>query len=325
MRIGNFIYIIQNGRRIVKTLREKETDTFDLEITIFLGLPKIRFKAYNIGTSRPARSGRFIFERNTIMELIIISDTKLKIMLTAPDMKHYELESAQLDCADAHTRAAFRHIFDDARDRTGFDTEGERLFIQFYASMEGGCEIFVTKLGEPNVSFPPDSSFSANAESPILAISAGEMTEGERELLRRVYQEGMTVAEPDTPSNSPGMPQEESSFMEMKQTEKSYARTGTRTAVVIFSDMEHLLIICRRLLREGYRGRSTVYIDEDHPAKNWYLLLEIPYITTCRLPRKYAFLTEYGQEVEIPGLETYLKEYGHLIRMHDAVDVLGIL
>ena len=80
------------------------------------------------------------------MELIVISESKIKIMLTEPDMQYYRLNASNMNCADVCTQAAFRHIFEDAHREVGFDTEGKRLFIQLYTSIEGGCEIFVTKL-----------------------------------------------------------------------------------------------------------------------------------------------------------------------------------
>ena len=87
------------------------------------------------------------------MELIVIGENRLKIMLTGEDMARYELtESDPLgDTANGvtpHTREVLRHIFADAHSDIGFDTDGERLFVQLYASKGGGCEIFVTKLGE---------------------------------------------------------------------------------------------------------------------------------------------------------------------------------
>lgn len=87
------------------------------------------------------------------MELIVIGENRLKIMLTGEDMAHYDLtEPDSLEqsnhCATPHTREVLRHIFADAHSQIGFDTEGERLFVQLYASKGGGCEIFVTKLGD---------------------------------------------------------------------------------------------------------------------------------------------------------------------------------
>ncbi len=107
------------------------------------------------------------------MELIVIDENKLKIMLTAPDMRHYALCAERMDCADEETRRAFRHIFDDARARIGFDTEGERLFVQLYTSREGGCEIFVTKLGATRPGeYEPEGAWPSLTEEELAALEA---------------------------------------------------------------------------------------------------------------------------------------------------------
>lgn len=219
------------------------------------------------------------------MELIVINQNKLKIMLSAPDMARYELESNCMDCADAHTRAAFRHIFNDARAEIGFDTQGERLFVQLYASKEGGCEIFVTKLGGPQ--------------------EGNEWESGEQELLRRIYgeEENMTA----------------------NRTEQRLSAVDTRRITIVFDGMEDLLIVCRRLLREGYRGRSAVYIADSEGRTVWYLLLEIPNVTILRLPLPFAFLTEYGAEAPAREWETYLSEHGRLLCSEGGVETLGRL
>jgi len=81
------------------------------------------------------------------MELILISDSKLKVMLSAEDMRRYDLNCEKLEDEDAASRRAFWNILDEARQRTGFDPAGERVFVQLYPSKSGGCEMFVTKLG----------------------------------------------------------------------------------------------------------------------------------------------------------------------------------
>ena len=81
------------------------------------------------------------------MELILINDTKLKIMLTEEDMVRYDLDC---DCANydnTETRKAFWNILDEAKHQTGFDAASDRVFIQLYPSKEGGCEMYVTKVG----------------------------------------------------------------------------------------------------------------------------------------------------------------------------------
>ena len=60
------------------------------------------------------------------MELIVISPTRLKIMLTEPDMRRYALSADTAGCADGETRRSLRRLFDDARKETGFETEGAR-------------------------------------------------------------------------------------------------------------------------------------------------------------------------------------------------------
>ena len=81
------------------------------------------------------------------MELIMISNSKLKIMLTSEDMKEYSLDCNTLSYENTETRRAFWSILDEAKHRTGFDAASERVFVQVYPSKKGGCEMYVTKLG----------------------------------------------------------------------------------------------------------------------------------------------------------------------------------
>lgn len=81
------------------------------------------------------------------MELILINDSKLKIMLTEEDMVRYELDCKSVNYDNTETRRAFWSILDEAKHRTGFDAASDRVFIQLYPSKEGGCEMYVTKVG----------------------------------------------------------------------------------------------------------------------------------------------------------------------------------
>ena len=73
------------------------------------------------------------------MELIKISDTKLKITLTKDDMIRYELNCDTIDYDNTETRKAFWNILDHAKHVTGFDAASERVFIQLYPDKGGGC------------------------------------------------------------------------------------------------------------------------------------------------------------------------------------------
>lgn len=81
------------------------------------------------------------------MEILKISESKLKVMLTEADMKKYSLKACELDYNDAASRRKFWEILDDIKSSCGFNVEGEKVLIQFYPSKDGGCEMFITKLG----------------------------------------------------------------------------------------------------------------------------------------------------------------------------------
>ncbi len=85
------------------------------------------------------------------MELILISDTKLKVMLSATDMQKYELDNNTIDYDNTETRRAFWQILDEAKHKTGFDAASDKVFIQVYPSRGGGCEMYVTKLGAQKI------------------------------------------------------------------------------------------------------------------------------------------------------------------------------
>ena len=72
------------------------------------------------------------------MELIVISESKIKLMLTRDDMDHYRGTTAEV----------LREIMQDARKQCGCAGMEGRLYVQMYPSRGGGCELFVTKLRE---------------------------------------------------------------------------------------------------------------------------------------------------------------------------------
>ena len=80
------------------------------------------------------------------MELIKINDSKLKVMLTEVDLKCYNLDCEKIDYDCRATKEAFREILNEAKNKTGFDTGDEKIFVQIYPGRCGGCEMFVTKL-----------------------------------------------------------------------------------------------------------------------------------------------------------------------------------
>lgn len=81
------------------------------------------------------------------MEAVRIGDHKLKLSLSAEESRKYGIDGSA-DCRDtASVRKNVWQVLDAAKGITGFEPSGDKLLVQFYPMREGGCEIFVTKLG----------------------------------------------------------------------------------------------------------------------------------------------------------------------------------
>ncbi len=193
------------------------------------------------------------------MELILISDKKLKIMLSPEDMREYELDCESVDYDNTETRRAFWHILDEAKHKTGFDAASERVYIQLYPSREGGCEMYVTKVG-------------------LLPAACKTQKRG----MLRVAAE--------------------------------------RSAAYRFSELSHLLAVCRELMRVGFTAPSEAFFDSDG---SYYL-----YISGLRgfeEPPELEFLTEFGEREDAERRLVYLAEHARSICKTDAIKTLGAL
>ena len=82
------------------------------------------------------------------MELIRIDEGKLKIILTHEDLAEFEIDESELDYANTETKRMFWELLRRAKHATGFDTDGHRVLVQIFPSKSGGCEMFITRLGE---------------------------------------------------------------------------------------------------------------------------------------------------------------------------------
>ncbi|MBQ2255881.1 MAG: adaptor protein MecA [Clostridia bacterium] len=89
------------------------------------------------------------------MDLIKISDTKLKIMLTASDMTYYDLHNETISIADRHVRSVLKRLLEDAKEQTGFDSDISHLYVQMYPCVGGGCELFISKPDTPTADGEP--------------------------------------------------------------------------------------------------------------------------------------------------------------------------
>ncbi len=82
------------------------------------------------------------------MEIVRISEEKLKLTLCKEDLDKYSLKPEELDYDKTETRRVIWQILDDAKKRTGFDAAADRALIEAYPGRRGGCEIYVTLLSE---------------------------------------------------------------------------------------------------------------------------------------------------------------------------------
>ncbi len=80
------------------------------------------------------------------MELIVISDSRLKVILTQADMENYHLDFVGDAYDNSRTRRAIMRLFEDVKRRSGFDIADDRILVQIWPSAEGGCELYVSKL-----------------------------------------------------------------------------------------------------------------------------------------------------------------------------------
>jgi len=80
------------------------------------------------------------------MELLLISENKIKISLTKADLDGYSITSDDIDYDNTETRRVFWTLLDEAKRKTGFDAAKSRIFIQIYPGRDGGCELYVSKL-----------------------------------------------------------------------------------------------------------------------------------------------------------------------------------
>lgn len=105
------------------------------------------------------------------MELIKISNTRLKIMLTASDMTHFALDTESFGTESQSTHKAVRLLLDKFRDQIGFQGDNSQLSVQFFPSREGGCEMFISNL--QNQDAKKDSEGNIMRSSPQSTTSIG--------------------------------------------------------------------------------------------------------------------------------------------------------
>ena len=80
------------------------------------------------------------------MELIKITDQRLKIMLTPSDMTQFALDPITIENCNAQTTTAFRSFWGEICRQYGLDFDDSHLSVQYFPSRGGGCEMFVSSM-----------------------------------------------------------------------------------------------------------------------------------------------------------------------------------
>ena len=71
---------------------------------------------------------------------------EIRIQLSREDLEAFSITLEDFDYDSSKGKKVIWELFDKAREETGFETEGEKVYIQLYPKAKGGCELFVTKI-----------------------------------------------------------------------------------------------------------------------------------------------------------------------------------
>lgn len=234
------------------------------------------------------------------MELILISNTKLKIMLDESDMRKYQIGS-DVDCAEATTRKAIRTLLECAREQIGFNTDGMEIFVQLYTSKRGGCELFVTK----SLSESDENEVHERIRSHIATDGISE----ERIPRRPSRLPEIMKGERETSGST-----DNSSYKLPKVREYRNCRIAFS-----FSSMADLFTVCRILDRSNVRPESRAFADE---LGNYYLLLSGTGMSAYSRLDRLTFILEYGRRENPDCLMSYINEHGKIICREKAIETL---
>lgn len=78
------------------------------------------------------------------MELIVISDTKLKVIMTSEEMRRYMSEEDEEE--EEPSRATIERLLCDVERRSGVELSHRRILLQLWRDRNGGGELYITIL-----------------------------------------------------------------------------------------------------------------------------------------------------------------------------------
>ena len=259
-----------------------------MKITKNLGVTFFTVLYYNVT--------RYIqrIKKGTYMELIVISKTKLKIMLNEGDMRKYSIGN-DTDCAEPSTRKAIRKLLDCAREQIGFNTEGEEIFVQLYTSKNGGCELFVTK----------------TSESDTIDTQG---TERKRHLAEERLLDELI------PTRRASLPEKRSnSSVLLNERAHRLPSAHHRHLAYSFSSLKDMCLVCKILNSIESKIESKAF----QVAGRFYLILSGASVSPYSRLDRFSFLAEYGNREDPDAILTYISEHGKEICSEKAIQTLG--
>lgn len=82
------------------------------------------------------------------MEIVLLSENKLKITLSEGDVAVLGFPEETQDAEKIKSSRAFKSLLETAKIKTGFDVNECRLFISIYRGRDYGIEMYITKCGK---------------------------------------------------------------------------------------------------------------------------------------------------------------------------------
>jgi len=93
------------------------------------------------------------------VDFLLINSRNIKISLSKTELDENCISADGLCWNDEKTRCLMRKVLATAYEKCGFEWESEKLSVSVFPSVDGGCELFVTKRGNSCTKSENDSSF----------------------------------------------------------------------------------------------------------------------------------------------------------------------
>ncbi len=105
------------------------------------------------------------------MEYILIAEGRLKVSILPDELLRYDIDAEELDYSSLRSRHVLESILAEAKQKLGFDTSGHKILLEMFPSTDGGCELFITKLGESLSNARTSTDLGENREYVIYSFT----------------------------------------------------------------------------------------------------------------------------------------------------------